>query len=617
MRTSLRRASAATTGLLLTAATLVMAPASPAEPTPDTVEGATFTWGLSGYAQKGIFGSWSFKDLDGNVTQLVGSVSGGDQSEYLVDAVPKTSMPTGVGTPNAVKFSDGTGEVDPSGTSTLQWDGTYTVNAYPAQFGAPDEIYANPELTVKADGSGKVTMDVTIGAGQDQAGNPMPEKPLGRVAVMTFDAGSVDDPTSASYRVAPDYQGVTVNPGDGGTQERNCSTDGGATGWWGSWPKQYVRALPAAVRSHFYSTGCGGLQDNKPPLPFDVSLGEQSSAAPSVTVSDTTLSKTGKHRITVTGKGFDPSAATGTRPPLAGKAAGAYIVFGRFAKTWRPSKGAPSDARPIGSNKWAVLAEDMATIGGTEAGAVELKPDGSFKATLTVSKKLADDAASGTGRYGIYTYAGSGAAEPSYETATRIRFTKAKSTLRVVLPKKRAYGKAARAKVRVNATGGRATRAAGIVRAREGGKTLAKARLRNGRTTIRLPRRLAVGKHRIRFVYAGGTTVGKASARRPLRVRKAGSKVHAKVRTKRVTPRKRAVVAVKVRSRIGGVRVRGAVRVFDGKRVLKKRVRIGARGNARVRLPRLRVGKHALRVRYLGSATHKPSVKRVHFRVRR
>ncbi len=614
MNSMMRRTCAATAGLALAVGTLAATPSAAAEPdaAPGPVTDATFTWGLSGYAQKGIFGAWTFSDLSGNVTQLVGSISDGDQTEYLVDPVPATSMPAGGDSPNAVKFTAGTGEVDADGTSTIAWDGSYTVNAYPPQFGAPDEIYSDPELTVEADGSGSVTMDVTIGAGQDQSGNPTPETPLGRIAVMTFDAGSVEDPTAAQYRVMPDYQGVELDL-DGGSQDRTCSADGG-TGWWGSWPVEYVQALPAAVQPHFYSTGCGGMQDNKPPLPFDVSFGEPATAAPSVTVSDTTLSPSGEHQITVDGTGFDPSKTTGTRPPLMGKPAGAYIVFGKFAKPWRPSKGATSDARPGADTKWAVLSEDMATIGGPDAGAVELQPDGSFTAKLTVSKKAADDAAAGKGRYGIYTYAGSGAVEASYETMTRIRFQKAPATLAVTLPKKRVYGKAPLAKVRVRSGGNAAT---GTVKARAHGRTLATARLTKGRTTLRLPQKLAVGKHRVRFVYSGSATARKANVRRPLRITKAGARVNARLRTKRVTPRKRAVIAVKVRSRVPAARIRGAVRVFDGKRGLKKRVRVGAMGNARIRLPRLRVGKHVLRVRYLGTATHKPSVDRLRFRVRR
>ncbi|HLR84849.1 MAG TPA: hypothetical protein VK059_07850, partial [Nocardioidaceae bacterium] len=376
----------------------------------------------------------------------------------------------------------------------------------------------------------------------------------------------------------------------------------------------YVRALPESVRPHFYSTGCAGTQDNKPPLPFDIAREDQAVATPSVTVSDTSLTARGKHRITVKGTGFDPSAATGTRPPLAGKPGGAYVVFGKFAKKWRPSNGASASARPAAAQKWAVLADDMATIGGAEAGAVELKPDGSFTAELTVSKRAADNEANGAGRYGIYTYAGSGAVEPSYETMTRIRFQKRPARIAAVLPKKRMYGKRARAIVRVRTSGKAAN---GVVEARERGQTIARGRLANGRATLRLPARLAVGKHRVRLVYTGNALTRKASAVRSTRIVKAGARVHARLRTKRVTPRQRAVVRVRVRSRVQGVRARGAVRVFDGKRVLRKRVRIGPMGNARVRLPRLHAGRHTVRVRYLGSATHKRGTDRVRVPVRR
>ena len=37
------------------------------------VDNASLTWGLNGYAQQGIFGPWTFKDLTGNVTHLIES----------------------------------------------------------------------------------------------------------------------------------------------------------------------------------------------------------------------------------------------------------------------------------------------------------------------------------------------------------------------------------------------------------------------------------------------------------------------------------------------------------------------------------------------------------------
>lgn len=130
--------------------------------------------------------------------------------------------------------------------------------------------------------------------------------------------------------------------------------------------------------------------------------------------------------VTVEGSGFDPSLATGVRPPLAGKPAGAYVVFGAFADDWAPSQGHGSNARPVNAGQlWAVSAEDMGKIGGPSAGAVELRADGSFTGELTVSKALLDakapDGLDGLNP-GIYTYAGSGANVAAYETFTPFTF---------------------------------------------------------------------------------------------------------------------------------------------------------------------------------------------------
>ncbi|MFZ4843411.1 HtaA domain-containing protein [Mycetocola saprophilus] len=144
-------------------------------------------------------------------------------------------------------------------------------------------------------------------------------------------------------------------------------------------------------------------------------------ANPKVTVSKTTGLNPDGDTVTVKGSGFFPTANTvGARPPLAGKFTGAYVVFGKFADTWQPSANAPGSARSVSAQKWAVPAESMATIGGAGAGAVEIKPDGTFEATLSVKKGYANEPA--TGNYGIYTYPGGGAKEALFETATPISF---------------------------------------------------------------------------------------------------------------------------------------------------------------------------------------------------
>ncbi|RNL62996.1 hypothetical protein EFK50_14870 [Nocardioides marmoriginsengisoli] len=408
---------------------------------PSYVDDATFTWGVSGYAQKGIFGPWTFKDATGNVTLLQGST----QTEYTASPVPATSMPPAGGTvpanPNAVKFSSGTGVVDTAtGAGKLSWTGSYTVNAYPPQFNAPNEIYQDPILTIAADGSGTLTANFGIGAGVDMQGNPFDAIDYGRLNLANFDAGSLSNKTATGYRATPKYQGVTNGLAG---QNTTCTTDSGATGWWGSWPTAFITALNSSsagqsVLPHFYSTGCGGMQDFKPQLPIDVKYTAE--PAPQVTVSNTRVDAEGTTTVTVSGTGFHYPMSIGTRPPLSGQTAGSYITFGKFAEVWRPSLGstlAPSGNRKTatagnGGLKWAVPAANMVGIGGANAGAIELTPSGTFTTDLVINK-AALDASAGAGteafRYGIYTYGGSGAVAPAYETYTPITFLPVASTV--------------------------------------------------------------------------------------------------------------------------------------------------------------------------------------------
>ncbi|MTV27985.1 hypothetical protein FTX61_21640, partial [Nitriliruptoraceae bacterium ZYF776] len=113
--------------------------------------------------------------------------------------------------------------------------------------------------------------------------------------------------------------------------------------------------------------------------------------------------------ITVTGAGFDPDANLSTRQPVtAGEPAGVYVVFGRFAETWRPSAGAPGSARHVVSQRWAMPASSRDQVAsdfpGVAGQLVELRPDGTFEAELAVARGSAT-----SGDYGVYVYAGGGA----------------------------------------------------------------------------------------------------------------------------------------------------------------------------------------------------------------
>lgn len=135
-------------------------------------------------------------------------------------------------------------------------------------------------------------------------------------------------------------------------------------------------------------------------------------ATPRIVVSQTTGLHAGD-TISVWGTGFDPAAHTGTRPPLSGQPSGVYVVFGRFGDPWKPSAGAPSSARTVIAQKWALPAASRQVLDPTGTGAAFVTIDqyGRFEATLTV----AESAAAGT--YGVYTFAGSGAVDAAQELA--------------------------------------------------------------------------------------------------------------------------------------------------------------------------------------------------------
>lgn len=187
-----------------------------------------------------------------------------------------------------------------------------------------------------------------------------------------------------------------------------------------------VVGATAALLAGAVLTPAAGAQDLSTSLvttlsQFAGSASPAQETGPQVKVSATTISEEGEHEITVTGTGFKDELVVGVRPPLQGKNPGIYVIFGQFADEWKPSEGAPSTARKVIVQKWVVPAADIPTVGGPEKGGIELRPDGSFTATFTVSKALVDEA-DAVGNLGVYTYAGSGAKHGAWETYQPIAF---------------------------------------------------------------------------------------------------------------------------------------------------------------------------------------------------
>ncbi|GAA3036403.1 HtaA domain-containing protein [Microbacterium dextranolyticum] len=123
--------------------------------------------------------------------------------------------------------------------------------------------------------------------------------------------------------------------------------------------------------------------------------------------------------LQITGTGFLPQAPTtnGTRPPLAGKFGGAYVQFGYYTGATWTALGRTAD-----HTKWVVDAADVTAIGGTAAGAVAVASDGTFSTTLVADRPA--DAPAGA-RFGVRTFAGSGAKHALFDTFTEVAFAPA------------------------------------------------------------------------------------------------------------------------------------------------------------------------------------------------
>lgn len=610
--TKLRRRAGAGLALSLASVGLVATAAAPAQAAPENVKNATLAWGISGYAQKGTLAPWRFKDFSGGATFLDGDVDavvGTPQSEYLVDPVPATSFPTSLTgkSPNAVKLVDGEGTFDrATGAASLSWTGSYTVNSYPANINAPDEIFTDPQLTVNADGSGSLTAEYTLGAGMDPDNNPVPADELGRLTVATFSAGSLSDKSAEGYRIAPDYQGVAV-PASVDNQATNCSPTGDATGWWGAWPAEFVGALDSttagqALVGHYYSSSCGGMQDNKPALPLDLSVAEVPAA--SVEVSGTRLHEDGTHTVTVTGEGFDPALAVGTRPPFAGVRSGTYIAFGKYDDVWRPSAGAPSTSRrnpgpPNGNGVaviWAVPAASFAASNPPQdpegAAYAILNEDGSFETEIKVERSWLADAA---GNYGIYTYAGGGPNVAQYETYTPITFFH-ESSVSASAPESIVYGAGGEVTAQVTGSDDGQAKLTGAGPAQT-------VDLAEGAAAFTLPATLT-GERELTVSFLGTPTADPSSTTASLTVVAATTKTAAKVKAK-PTPKKKGKLQVTVANKQTSAQPGGKVSVVLKKGKATKKVEATAlnkKGKVTLTLPKLAKGTWRATVTYAGQS---------------
>lgn len=528
-----RLAALAASGALAAGALAALAPpATAASPTtttgsgPTAVSGASLTWGLSGEQGGGAFfggcnflsagtagntGSsrlWTeadgfYKTRDGNVTvekpdpdDVYAQPTWGTKCQTPAGTNASPSSPTSL-TKNRVRLSDGAGTVDVStGAATISWTGSFTSVFYG---GLTYWSASNPRLVVDAAGNGTLTATAS-GYGTDM-NDPTQWVPIaGRpITLATLENVDVD---ADGFISTPDYLGVEVTT-SGTAQTRT----GGS---WGAFPQSFVDFQNLTGQSSYWYSSGGSRDTAKPATALSVS-GYTVAPAPAVTVSQTSVSPEGQTSVTVTGTGFDPALATGTRQPFANRPGGAYVAFGKFADAWRPSTGAASASRGVlaadtALTKWAVPAAQQGQAGGS---AVVLSPDGGFTATVVVDKAKIDAAHTSPTltRYGIVTYPGSGASAAAYETLTPITFAVPQSTPTVDLdgPTSVAVGDEATYTVAVSDD------ATGSVTLTGAGDDPVEKDLTDGSASFTLPATTPAGSLTLTATYNGSTTLTTAT----------------------------------------------------------------------------------------------------------
>ncbi|WP_432842103.1 hypothetical protein [Dactylosporangium sp. CA-092794] len=161
-------------------------------------------------------------------------------------------------TANRVRFSGGTGTVDPDGnTATIHWTGGFTVVFYG---GLTYWSASDPTLTVNGDGTG--TLTATLSGFAASMADPTAWSPITptTLTVATLHGVTV---TPSGFTVTPDYPGVTVTTGAGDASQ---STGPGS----GAWPQAFVDFQHLTGQSSYWYSSGGSEDPAKVPTPIGV-----------------------------------------------------------------------------------------------------------------------------------------------------------------------------------------------------------------------------------------------------------------------------------------------------------------------------------------------------------
>jgi len=194
-------------------------------------------------------------------------------------------------------------------------------------------------------------------------------------------------------------------------------------------------------------------------------------------------------------------------------------------------------------------------------------------------------------------------AGPSISPDTTV-VVKKTAVISMTLPTQQYYARGATATATVLADGGPAT---GSVEFLRSGTSLGVVPLTNGVATKAIAATTKVGTYTITANYLGTADTSAASVSQSFKVLRAPSITTGRLSASTVhsTQNARVISQVKIKQGLAGIYPTGAVRVYKGSTALATKTL--SSGRAKVVLPRLRVGKYKLRVKYVGSTNVAPS----------
>ncbi|HVY77054.1 MAG TPA: HtaA domain-containing protein [Solirubrobacterales bacterium] len=207
----------------------------------------------------------TYRSLDGNAAIYQVSPSG---SESLATYSARAAHVSNGGE-QLVRLYGGDARIEPDGSATVDWEGSFSVNFYG---GLVPFTFTDPELSVNADGFGVLTAKMTGCASSIE--DPSVCTPFASapdVTVATFADAQVDP--SGKVEIRPDYAGVEVDDVDPKTPQVRTGSG------WGSWPASFVAFhVQTGLAAYWYTSG-SSFDPDKAPLPFVVDF--QGASAPS------------------------------------------------------------------------------------------------------------------------------------------------------------------------------------------------------------------------------------------------------------------------------------------------------------------------------------------------